>query len=212
MISYLSGTLLRKKKDDLRVLVRVNGLGYEVLLPFFVRRAFDDKNEGDDVELEIYYHVTERQPRPTLIGFNREHERTFFERLIGVGGIGPAKAAEALTLSVSTIANAIETGDVKLLARMPGIGERTAEKIVATLRGKMAEWALLKDEGFDTVPKVEADVQAEAVDLLVGLGYKRGDARVSVEEAIARSEKREAGSRIRGVEDLIREVFSAERK
>lgn len=206
MITHLSGNLLRKKKDDLRVIVQVNGLGYEVLLPFFVRRTFDDRNEGDPVELEIYYHVTERQPRPTLIGFNREHERSFFEKLIGVEGVGPAKAAEALTFSVSTIANAIESGDVKLLARMPGIGERTAEKMVATLRGKMAEWALLRDEGFDSVPKVEADLLAEAVDLLVGLGYKRAEARASVEEAVTRN------SRIKGVEDLIREVFRAEKK
>lgn len=206
MISHISGTLKRKKKDDLRVIIDLNGLGYEVLLPFFVRRTFDERHEGEDVALEVYYHVTERQPRPILIGFNREHERSFFEKLIEVEGIGPSKAAEALIFSVSTIANAIESGDVKLLARMPGIGERTAEKMVATLRGKMAEWALLKDEGYDTVPSAEEDVQEEAVELLVGLGYKRGEARAKVEEAVKRD------NRLKDVGELIREVFRGEKR
>ncbi len=210
MIAHLSGTLLRLPKDSLKALVDVNGLGYEVLLPFFVKRALEDEAlEGQHVELEIYYYVTERHPVPILIGFNREHEKTFFERLIGVEDVGPSKAANALVFSVSTIARAIEEGDVALLKKLPGIGERTANKMVATLQGKVAEWALLQDEQYDSVPSVPREDRSEitdaVVEALVGLGYRRPDARLKVEAVLERS------PRVRDEQELIREVFRSER-
>lgn len=206
MISYLSGHLKRKSRDDMKIVVDVNGVGYDVLLPQFVRRTFDDKEIGAPVELEIYYHVAERQPRPTLIGFNREHERTFFERLLNVADIGPMKAAKALVFSVSAVAQAIESGDVQFLTRMPEIGERTAQKMVATLRGKVAEWALLRDEGYTSPVSPEEDLHREALDVLVGLGYKRAEARDEVEQAVKRN------PRVRTVEELLREVFKRGKK
>src|SRR6202022_3700314 len=131
-----------------RVVVVNQGVGYDVFLPQFVMRTVDDRAEGEPIELDIYYHVTERQIRPTLIGFNNEVERRFFEKFISVEDIGPLKAARAMTMSVSTIAQAIEAEDFVLLRKLPGIGDRTAKKMVATLRGKVAEEALLLDEGF----------------------------------------------------------------
>ena len=211
MIAHLTGTLKRIGPDSLRVIVATeHGVGYEVLLPFFVKRALEEESrEGQGVELEIYYYATERHPTPILIGFNRDHEKTFFEQLIAVEDIGPSRAANALVFSVSTIAGAIEEGDVALLRRLPGIGERTANKIVATLRGKMAQWALLRDEGYDTVPKIPREDRKELVetvtDALVGLGYRRTEARAKVEEAVERN------SQVREEQDLIREVFRAER-
>lgn len=201
MISFLSGHLRRKSRDDQKIVVDVNGVGYEVLLPEFVRRTFDEKEIGAPVEMEIYYHVAERQPRPLLIGFNREHERTFFERLLRVADIGPLKAARALVFSVSTVAQAIEDGDVRFLTRMPEIGERTAQKMVATLKGKVAEWALLRDEGYASPAAPVSDLQKEALEVLIGLGYKRGEARDEINQAL----KRNPG--IRTVEDLLREAF-----
>jgi len=95
------------------------------------------------------------------------------------------------------------------LRKLPGIGERTANKIVATLRGKVAQWALLRDEGYDTVPRLAKEERPELVDAvteaLVGLGYRRTDARVRVEEAL----EREPG--VKDEQELIREVFRAER-
>lgn len=210
MIAHLAGTLKRLPKDGLRVIVEVEGgVGYEVLLPFFVKRALEEEGrEGDRVELEVYYYVTERQPRPVLIGFNREHEKTFFERLIEVEDIGPARAASALIFSVSTVARAIEEGDIALLRKLPGIGERSANKIVATLRGKVAQWALLRDEGYDTVPKAapeRTELMEAVTEALVALGYRRAEARAKVEEAL----EREPG--VKDEQELIREVFRAER-
>lgn len=187
----------------------VNGVGYELLLPYFVMRSLEEeqKSEGDEVEMEIYFHASERQPRPVLVGFRKEFERTFFEKLIQVEGVGVSTAARALVFSVSTIARAIEDGDTGLLVQMPGIGKRTADKMVATLKGKVAEWALLRDEGYATVPAapVHPDVQEEVVSVLVNLGHRRAEARQKVEEAA------KGLSTVRDPQELLREVFRLER-
>ncbi|MCL0030048.1 Holliday junction branch migration protein RuvA [Dehalococcoidia bacterium] len=209
MISYINGTIKSIDKEASKIVVDVNGLGYEVLLPLFVMRSLTDrgKEEGDEIALQIYYHVSERQPRPVLVGFNNDFERRFFEKLIAVEDISPSRAARAFVFSVSTVANAIESGDVQVLQRMPGIGARIAQKIIATLREKVAEFALLKDEGYDSMPSVaRKDIKDEAVEVLAGLGYRRADARLKVEEAL------EQNPGLKDTEELIRAVFRAERK
>ncbi|MBI4300141.1 MAG: Holliday junction DNA helicase RuvA, partial [Chloroflexi bacterium] len=155
----------------------------------------------------IYYHVSERQPRPTLIGFSRPHERAFFEKLIQVEDIGPIKAARALTLSISTIARAIEDDDVRTLRRLDGIGERTAHKIVATLRGRVAAEALLRDEGFvSAAPQsIKTDVAEETAEALQRLGYSRTEARAAIEAALERCPG------LQTTEELIQEVFRGQR-
>jgi Holliday junction DNA helicase RuvA len=208
LISYLHGTLKRKFPD--RVVVDVQGVGYDVFLPQFVMRTVEERDEGESIELDIYYHVTERQIRPTLIGFNNETEKRFFEKFISVEDIGPQKAARALIFSVSTIARAIESEDVPLLRKMPGIGERTARKMVATLRGKVVEEALLRDEGFATLPPAGpqsepvSGLRDDGIEILVGLGHRRSEAAAKVEAALKRNHA------LTTPEDLIREVYRAE--
>ncbi len=196
-------------QDEARVVLDVGGVGYELLLPYFVMRSLneEEKSEGDDVEMEVYFHASERQPKPVLVGFRKEFERTFFEKLIQVEDVGVSTAARALVFSVSTIARAIEDGDTALLVKMPGIGRRTADKMVATLRGKVAEWALLRDEGYATVPTapVRGDVQEEVVSVLVSLGHRRADARQKVEDAA------KVVSNAKDSQELLREVFRMER-
>lgn len=208
MISYLSGTLKRKLPD--RVVVDVGGVGYDVFLPQFVMRSLAERPEGEQIELEIYYHVTDRQLRPTLIGFNNGYEKRFFEKFITVEDIGPQKAARALALSVSKIAQAIEAEDVALLRKLPGIGERTARKMVATLRGKVTEEALLQDEGFSVIPPPEveesvSELREDGIQILVNLGYRRPEAASKVDAALKRSPA------LHTPEDLIREVYRGER-
>ena len=209
MINYLKGTIRRMYQDEARVVLDVGGVGYELLLPYFVMRSLneEEKSEGDDVEMEVYFHASERQPKPVLVGFRKEFERTFFEKLIQVEDVGVSTAARALVFSVSTIARAIEDGDTALLVKMPGIGRRTADKMVATLRGKVAEWALLRDEGYATVPTAPArgDAQEEVVSVLVNLGHRRADARQKVEEAA------KVTSNAKDSQELLREVFRMER-
>ena len=170
MINYLTGTIRSLTRDPARVVIVAGGVGYEVSLPTYVYQSLanDGIREGSEIELEIYYHVTERQPKPMLVGFRHPSEKAFFEQLIQVEGIGPAKAAAALVFPVSTIASAIETEDLGSLQRLPGIGSRAAQKIVATLRGKVAATALLQDAGISEQghPLPPADARSEAVDAL----------------------------------------------
>jgi len=195
MISYIKGTIRSINREESQIVVEVNGVGYEVLLPSFVMRSLiqeQDKKKDDEIELEIYYHVPDRPPRPILVGFSNDFERRFFEKLIEVEDIGPSKAAKAFIFSVSTVANAIEDGDVQLLQRMPGIGQRTAQKIVATLQGKVAEFALLMDEGYATVPSIEKeDIRDEAIEILAALGHRKVEAASKVDEALKRNPQTE---------------------
>lgn len=207
VISYIQGILKQKLAD--RVVVNVNGLGYDVFLPQFVMRGLEELAEGDPIEFDIYYHVTDRQLRPTLIGFNNAYEKRFFEKFISVEDIGPQKAARALVLSVSAIAQAIETDDITVLRTLPGIGERTARKMVATLRGKVTEEALLLDAGFATVPSATSANPAavlldDGIDILVNLGHRRTEAAAKIQAALRRNP--DVGS----AEELIREVYKGE--
>ncbi|GAC1328380.1 MAG: Holliday junction branch migration protein RuvA [Chloroflexota bacterium] len=207
MISYLSGTLKRKLPD--RVVVDVGGVGYDVFLPQFVMRTIDAQAEGDKIEFDIYYHVTDRQLKPTLIGFKSSYEKRFFEKFISVEDIGPLKAARALSLSVSTIAQAIESEDISLLRQLPGIGDRTAKKMVATLRGKVAEEALLQDDGFST-PQMPgsstptSQVAEDGIDILIDLGHRRAEATSKVQSALKRRPD------VATVDELILEVYRGE--
>ena len=95
MINYLAGTIRNITRDPAKAVVVAGGVGYEVSLPTYVYQSLanDGIGAGSEVELEIYYHVTERQPKPMLVGFRHPSEKEFFEQLIQVEGIGPAKAA-----------------------------------------------------------------------------------------------------------------------
>ena len=136
MIGYIEGKIL--KKEDDRVLVLVNQIGYEVLLPAIVMKSLQNKSIGEEISLYIFFQQTERQPKPVLIGFNLEVEKEFFQHFISVEAIGPLKAVRALSIPVREIATAIESGEINKLAQLKGIGRRTAQKIIATLEGKMA--------------------------------------------------------------------------
>ena len=105
MIGYLEGKVL--KKEDDRVLVLANQVGYEVLLPAFVMESLKTTDIGDEISLYIFFQQTERQPKPVLIGFNLEVEKEFFQYFISVEDIGPLNAVKALTVPVREIADSI---------------------------------------------------------------------------------------------------------
>jgi Holliday junction DNA helicase RuvA len=204
MISHLAGRLARKNELTSSVEIDVGGVWYEVELPAFVWRALEEKDVGEDVELETFYFVTQNAPIPRLIGFQREVEREFFRKLVTVPNVGPTTATKALVFSVSTIANWIEAGDTASLSRLPSVGKRTAETIVAQLRGKVTEEALLADEGFDKpeAPRqtVAGEVARDTADALVALGYARSEAERLVQQV-------ESDVQPATVEEAIRAVF-----
>jgi Holliday junction DNA helicase RuvA len=210
MISHLHGTLRKKNDEEMSLEVEVNGVAYEVFLPMFVWRAFEDAELGEEIELDTFYYAAERQPIPKLIGFKRPIEREFFRRFIEVPDVGATTALKALVFSVSTIACWIEEGDVASLRRLPGIGARTAETIVARLRGKVTPFALLRDEGFAEMPAAAAaltseQVRRDAVAGMMGLGFSQREASTLVEE-ITREQA------LASVEEVIRAVFQRMQK
>ncbi|MBE9530124.1 MAG: Holliday junction DNA helicase RuvA [Proteobacteria bacterium] len=202
MIGYLEGKLL--KKEDDRILLLANQVGYEVLLPAVVMETFSAKKVGDDVSLYIYYQQTERQPKPVLIGFNLEVEKEFFQYFISVEDIGPLKAVKALNVPVRDIARAIESKDIHKLKQLKGIGDRTARKIIATLEGKMNKFALIRELEKVKAPVVE-DFSKQVLDVLIlQLGHKRTHAKKIVDQAMKRNRA------IATPEELFEEVYRGE--
>ena len=203
MIGYIEGKILKKEED--RILVLVNQIGYEVLLPAIVMESLQDNQIGDDISLYIFYQQTERQPKPILIGFNLEVEKEFFQYFISVEDIGPLKAAKALTVPVREIATAIEAGEINTLTKLKGIGRRTAQKIIATLEGKMGKFALIRPEDRQAEPPVE-DFSKQVLDVMIKqLGHRMADARPMIEKALKRN------NAIKTAEELFEEVYRGER-
>ena len=207
MIRYIEGKLFKKEED--RIVVLANGMGYEILLPAIVRQTFVSKRAGEDgdlVKIFIYYHQTERQPKPMLIGFNFEPEKEFFEKFITVEDIGPPTAVKALTLPIPRIARAIEERDSKTLERMKGVGKRTADKIIATLHGKVGKFALMIEDQIREPPEVE-NFQKQVEDVLMkDLGHKMSEAQRLVKEAMMRNPA------MTTPEELFEEVYRGQKK
>ena len=204
MIGYIEGKLLKKEED--RILLLANHVGYEVLLPAFVTETLKTKQIGDEIALYIYYQQTERQPKPVLIGFNLEAEKEFFQYFISVEDIGPLKAAKALTIPVSEIASAIESRNIVKLKQLKGIGNRTAQKIIATLEGKMAKFALIrKGEQLEATPM--EDFTQQLLDVMTTqLGHKVREAKQMIADALKRNPA------ISTPEELFEEVYRVEKK
>ena len=203
MIGYLEGRLLGKEEDA--ILLLSNQVGYEILLPAFVMKTFKGKEVGQDVSLYIYYQQTERQPKPVLIGFNRGLEKEFFQLFISVEAIGPLKAVRALTRPMSDIAASIESGDVNSLKSLKGIGNRTAQKIIATLKGKLGKFALMR-ETAEPDAVIDEDLEQQVIDVLVKqLGHKLTEARELVKQAVR------SNPSISTPEELFEEVYRAQR-
>jgi Holliday junction DNA helicase RuvA len=203
MIGYIEGNLLKKEED--KILLLANQVGYEVMLPAFVRETFRTKAIGDKVSLYIYHQQTERQPKPVLIGFNLEVEKEFFQYFISVEDIGVLKAVKALNIPVREIARAIEAKDIQKLKQLKGIGDRTSRKIIATLEGKMEKFALIrKIEKVET--PAEEDISKQVLDVLVvQLGHRVADAKRMIAEAMQRNRA------ITTPEELFEEVYRGEK-
>lgn len=204
MIGYLEGKLLKKEED--RVLLLVSQIGYEVLLPTVVMKSLQNNDVGDDISLYIFYQQTERQPKPVLIGFNLEVEKEFFQLFISVEDIGPLKAVKALEVPIREIATAIESAEIAKLTRLKGIGRRTAQKIIATLEGKMGKFALIRpEEQRAEVPAVE-DFAAQVLNVMIKqLGHKPADAKQMITKALKRNDA------ISTAEELFDEVYRGEK-
>ena len=206
MITYLKGTLRIKPLSDERITLIVHGIGYDILIPVYVmNRIRREKSDGDELELYVSYNQTERQPKPVLVGFESDLDKEFFELFISVEDIGPTAAVKALIRPVREIARSIEGKDSKALKQLKGIGERKAEKIIATLKGKVAKYALMPER--EAPVEMTEDFQKEVEDVLITqLGHEQIEARKMIEEAMKRN------PRIISSEELFEEVYRGQKK
>ena len=179
MIGRLSGRIARKAPQT--VLLDVRGVGYQVTIP--LSTFYTLAGEGEDAVLEISTQV--REDAITLFGFATAREKALFEQLISVSKVGPKLATSVLSgIAVDELCAAIASGNVARLATVPGIGMKTAERLVLELRGKVR--ALASDEvpaatGAGGSGSLAAD---DAVAALVNLGYRAKDAERSVGRAV----------------------------
>jgi holliday junction DNA helicase RuvA len=167
MIAHLRGKLLAKHPNQ--AIVEAGGVGYDVTIS--VPTFSDLPGVGGDVALHIHTHV--REDMLALYGFLRSAEKTLFEKLITVSGIGPKLAITILSgMAADEMVNAIRGNDIARLTRIPGIGKKTAERMVLELRDKLPIEKAGEVAAMPTVSAVEEDV----LSALMNLGYQRASA------------------------------------
>jgi Holliday junction DNA helicase RuvA len=204
MIGRLKGRLVERHNQ--RLVIDVNGVGYEVFVPRVVARWAESLKIGDEVELVTLYLLQMEPGRatPMLLGFRNELEREFFERLLSVPKLGVRGALQLFAVPMATLARAIEDNDQKALMKLPGVGRQRARELIAALQGKVAKFALLAEEEVPT-PLI-TDVVSEALEILQSLGYTRTEAQRMIDAALERLPKPSS------TEELIRTVYQVQRE
>jgi holliday junction DNA helicase RuvA len=181
MIGQLRGRLAEKRPNQ--VLVDVGGVGYLVQIPLSTYAALGELHT--EVTLLIHTHV--REDALSLYGFLSSREKHFFELLISASGVGPSLALKILSgMSVEELVPAIRAGDLARLTRIPGVGRKTAERIVVELKDKLDAVTV---DAEKPAPASAAGVEADVISALVNLGYDSRSAENAVGEA-----KREVGT------------------
>jgi holliday junction DNA helicase RuvA len=192
VIAHLSGELLEKNVQ--RLVIEVGGVGYEVLVPLSTLYAVGEP--GQRVALRIHTRVTEEAIQ--LFGFQTSLEQQLFERLISVSGIGPKIALSALSgIEPAELVRAVRQGDVARLTRIPGIGRKTAERVVLELKDRLPDVAAA--DQVEAVPAGES-IKDDVLSALVNLGYQRAVVEKTVEKVTR-------GSAAGDFEPLLREVL-----
>jgi Holliday junction DNA helicase RuvA len=180
MIAYLKGILLKKTTETL--IIDNGGIGYEVIAPLSTFYALPE--EGEEVSLHIYTHV--REDAFILFGFKTALEKKIFRLLISVSGIGPKLATNILSgVGPDVLLEAIAAGDLVRLQSIPGVGKKTAERIVLELKDKAQKL------GADLVTPTKVTIfkdktiPDDALSALLNLGYPAKAAKIAVDKAIS---------------------------
>jgi Holliday junction DNA helicase RuvA len=185
MIAHLSGTLHSKHPN--LVVVDVSGVGYEVNIP--LSTYYDLADTGQSVQLRIYTHVKEDALQ--LYGFKTSRERELFINFISVSGIGPKLGIALLSnMEADQLIQAIKTNNLARLTSIPGVGRKTAERLVVDLREKMTQLSVdqidetpAKPESLDV--SSEDSVRSEALSGLLNLGYQKAAAEKAIDAALS---------------------------
>lgn len=199
MIGRLRGKLVDKKPPQL--LLEVGGVGYEVEAP--MSTFYQLPASGS--EIILHTHLVVREDAHLLFGFASERERSLFRALLKVNGVGAKMALAILSgMSADTFARCIQENDTASLTRLPGIGKKTAERLIVEMRDRLADW---QEAGVlpvvMAVPTAERDEVRDAVSALVSLGYKPPEASRMVSGVITDG---------RSSEEIIREALKGAMK
>jgi Holliday junction DNA helicase RuvA len=194
MIGRLKGIVIDKQAPDL--LLDVNGVGYELLLP--LNTFFDIPEIGETATLHTHFVV--REDAQQLYGFSQLEERALFRHLIRVNGVGPKMALAILSgMSTDQFVRCVRSDDLAALVKVPGVGRKTAERLLIEMRDKLDTVAAVGVE--DNLPTASRDINAEAESALTALGYRPQDA--------AKMVNRVAADNISTAEQLIRAALKA---
>ncbi len=203
MISKIKGLL--DNVDDGMAVINVGGIYYEIMLPSALAESIrQNAPPGNNITLHILDYIEGGQvgnQYPRMIGFADAIDREFFRVYTSVPGLGVKKALKSLTIPISEIARAIETEETSTLTKLPGIGGRLAEKIIAELKGKTARFALAKESKPLAKPEVKPDFAEETLAVLLQLQYRRSEAQAMLDRAIA------IGKRYKSSEELLQQIF-----
>jgi Holliday junction DNA helicase RuvA len=182
VIAHLSGTLLEKLVQ--RLVIDVGGVGYDVQVPLSTFYVVGEP--GAPVALRV--HTLVREDAIQLFGFATTLEQRLFERLIGVSGIGPKVALAVLSgIESADLIRAIRQGDLARLTSIPGVGKKTAERMVIELRDRLPAG---EPAGPGAAPPQEDDVRADVLSALANLGYQRNAAERAVDRVLGRASDR----------------------
>ena len=167
MIAFLRGRVLEKHPN--RVLVDVNGVGYDLAVP--LSTFYTAGEPGAEISLRVHTHV--REDQLALYGFASALELTVFERLIAISGIGPKLALAVLSgIEPRELVTALQRGDVVRLTRIPGVGKKTAERIVLELRDRLPKAMEAVATGAPA-PSADDTLREDLASALTNLGYHR---------------------------------------
>ncbi|HKS09138.1 MAG TPA: Holliday junction branch migration protein RuvA [Pyrinomonadaceae bacterium] len=185
MIAHLSGTLLTKEPNS--VIVDVSGVGYEVNIP--LSTFYELENEGSPVKLRIYTHVKEDALQ--LYGFKTARERELFVNFISVSGIGPKLGIALLSgMSADELVASIKNNNLARLTLIPGVGRKTAERLIVDLREKMTAMAASQVEAEPgtaseaSIHSSDDDVRSQALSGLLNLGYQKSAAEKAIDSVL----------------------------
>ena len=185
MIAHLSGTLLSKEPNQ--VIVDVGGVGYDVTIPLSTFYDLDDQKS--DVKLLIYTHVKEDALQ--LYGFKTANERKLFVHFISVSGVGPKLGIALLShMKAEELIESIKSNNLARLTQIPGVGRKTAERLVVDLRDKMIQLSqsqVTEETGVrpeTTYVSSEDSARADALSALLNLGYQRSGAEKAIDAAL----------------------------
>lgn len=179
MISFLKGTIAEKKPPQL--IIEVNGIGY--VLTASMHTFYELPAEGKPIS--IFTELVVREDAQSLYGFSRQQERQLFTTLIKVSGVGPKMAISILSsITANDFVTCIHNSDTATLVRLPGIGKKTAERLVLDMRDRLNDWQTgeQKVNVGDIITAVSvSSAQRDAISALIALGYKSQEAKRAID-------------------------------